>query len=124
MKSWIMMTFGVGAGAAAAGGCGSPPPVRPTSCRTLHAAIEQVEPSVVKAWYALEAAGHAGRRIAASPYEWFRSRRPETPLRHRWQLQRMDRQDRAADLELAAKPNSTKAYDDATERIACRVGAA
>ncbi|OJU87157.1 MAG: hypothetical protein BGO13_01040 [Burkholderiales bacterium 66-5] len=33
------------------------------------AAIEQ-EPSVLKARHALEAAGHTGRKIAASPYEW------------------------------------------------------
>jgi len=36
---------------------------------SARAAIEQ-EPSVVRARHALEAAGHAGRKIAASPYEW------------------------------------------------------
>ena len=69
MKSWIMMTLGwalvlpLQVVAQPATPSDLPP------AELARAAIEQ-EPSVVKARYALEAAGHAGRRIAASPYEW------------------------------------------------------
>lgn len=47
-------------------------PAEPTDLppiESARAAIEQV-PSVVRARHALEASGHAGRRLAASPYEW------------------------------------------------------
>ena len=66
MKSWITMTLGLVVPLQVV----AQPATRSTDLLpNLRAAIEQ-EPSVVKARYALEAAGHAGRRIAASPYEW------------------------------------------------------
>lgn len=69
MKSWTMMTLGWVLVLPLQVAAQSTIPSDLPPAELARAAIEQ-EPSVVKARYALEAAGHAGRRIAASPYEW------------------------------------------------------
>ncbi|AQQ44213.1 hypothetical protein A8E81_01935 [Burkholderia cenocepacia] len=81
------------------------------------AAIEQ-EPSVVKARYALEAAGHAGRRIAASPYEWSvgvdgQRRRYDTGGNSNEWTARIERP-----IRIGGKAELDQGLGDATERIA------
>ena len=69
MKYWITMTLGLALVLPLQVVAQPATPFDLPPAELARAAIEQ-EPSVVKARYALEAAGHAGRRIAASPYEW------------------------------------------------------
>ena len=80
------------------------------------AAIEQ-EPSVVKARHALEAAGHAGRRIAASPYEWSvgidgQRRRYDTGGNSNEWAARIERP-----IRIGGKAELDQGLGDATERI-------
>lgn len=117
MKSWIMMTLGwalvlplqVVAQPA------TPSDLPPADL--ARAAIEQ-EPSVVKARYALEAAGHAGRRIAASPYEWSvgvdgQRRRYDTGGNSNEWIARIERP-----IRIGGKAQLDQDLGDATERIA------
>lgn len=117
MKSWIMMTLGwalvlplqVVAQPA------TPSDLPPADL--ARAAIEQ-EPSVVKARYALEAAGHAGRRIAASPYEWSvgvdgQRRRYDTGGNSNEWIARIERP-----IRIGGKAELDQGLGDATERIA------
>ena len=116
MKSWITMTLGwalvlplqVVA-----------QPVTPSDlppAELARAAIEQ-EPSVVKARHALEAAGHAGRRIAASPYEWSvgidgQRRRYDTGGNSNEWAARIERP-----IRIGGKAELDQGLGDATERI-------
>ncbi|AMR78856.1 TolC family protein [Burkholderia cenocepacia] len=117
MKSWIMMTLGwalvlplqVVAQPA------TPSDLPPADL--ARAAIEQ-EPSVVKARYALEAAGHAGRKIAVSPYEWSvgidgQRRRYETGGYSNEWTARVERP-----IRIGGKAELDQGLGDATERIA------
>ena len=117
MKSWIMMTLGwalvlpLQVVAQPATPSDLPP------AELARAAIEQ-EPSVVKARYALEAAGHAGRRIAASPYEWSvgvdgQRRRYDTGGNSNEWTARIERP-----IRIGGKAELDQGLGDATERIA------
>ena len=117
MKSWIMMTLGwalvlpLQVVARPATPSDLPP------AELARAAIEQ-EPSVVKARYALEAAGHAGRRIAASPYEWSvgvdgQRRRYDTGGNSNEWTARIERP-----IRIGGKAELDQGLGDATERIA------
>lgn len=117
MKSWIMMTLGwalvlpLQVVAQPATPSDLPP------AELARAAIEQ-EPSVVKARYALEAAGHAGRRIAASPYEWSvgvdgQRRRYDTGGDSNEWAARIERP-----IRIGGKAELDRGLGDATERIA------
>ena len=117
MKSWIMMTLGwalvlpLQVVAQPATPSDLPP------AELARAAIEQ-EPSVVKARYALEAAGHAGRRIAASPYEWSvgvdgQRRRYDTGGNSNEWTARIERP-----IRIGGKAELDRGLGDATERIA------
>jgi len=117
MKSWIMMTLGwalvlpLQVVAQPATPSDLPP------AELARAAIEQ-EPSVVKARYALEAAGHAGRRIAASPYEWSvgvdgQRRRYDTGGNSNEWAARIERP-----IRIGGKAELDQGLGDATERIA------
>ena len=117
MKSWIMMTLGwalvlpLQVVAQPATPSDLPP------AELARAAIEQ-EPSVVKARYALEAAGHAGRRIAASPYEWSvgvdgQRRRYDTGGNSNEWTARIERP-----IRIGGKAELDQGLGDAAERIA------
>jgi len=117
MKSWIMMTLGwalvlpLQVVAQPATPSDLPP------AELARAATEQ-EPSVVKARYALEAAGHAGRRIAASPYEWSvgvdgQRRRYDTGGNSNEWAARIERP-----IRIGGKAELDQGLGDATERIA------
>tara|TARA_R110001583_G_scaffold195118_1_gene369342 strand:+ start:89449 stop:90690 length:1242 start_codon:yes stop_codon:yes gene_type:complete len=117
MKSWIMMTLGwalvlpLQVVAQPATPSDLPP------AELARAAIEQ-EPSVVKARYALEAAGHAGRRIAASPYEWSvgvdgQRRRYDTGGDSNEWAARIERP-----IRIGGKAELDRSLGDTTERIA------
>ncbi|OJX04002.1 MAG: hypothetical protein BGO72_12750 [Burkholderiales bacterium 70-64] len=94
-------------------------PVTPSDlppAELARAAIEQ-EPSVVKARHALEAAGHAGRRIAASPYEWSvgidgQRRRYDTGGNSNEWAARIERP-----IRIGGKAELDQGLGDATERI-------
>lgn len=73
---------------------------------------------MVKARYALEAAGHAGRRIAASPYEWSvgvdgQRRRYDTGGNSNEWTARIERP-----IRIGGKAELDQGLGDATERIA------
>ncbi|MBN9428747.1 MAG: TolC family protein [Burkholderiales bacterium] len=117
MKSWIMMTLGwvlvLPLQVAAQ-------PVIPSDlppAELARGAIEH-EPSVVKARHALEAAGHAGRRIAASPYEWSvgidgQRRRYDTGGNSNEWTARIERP-----IRIGGKAELDQGLGDTTERIA------
>ncbi len=117
MKSWITMTLGW---ALVLPLQAFAQPVIPSDlppAELARAAIEQ-EPSVVKARHALEAAGHAGRRIAASPYEWSvgidsQRRRYDTGGNSNEWTARIERP-----IRIGGKAELDQGLGDTTERIA------
>ena len=117
MKSWIMMTLGWALVLPLQVVAQPATPFDLPPAELARAAIEQ-EPSVVKARYALEAAGHAGRRIAASPYEWSvgvdgQRRRYDTGGDSNEWAARIERP-----IRIGGKAELDRGLGDATERIA------
>ena len=117
MKYWITMTLGLALVLPLQVVAQPATPFDLPPAELARAAIEQ-EPSVVKARYALEAAGHAGRRIAASPYEWSvgvdgQRRRYDTGGDSNEWAARIERP-----IRIGGKAELDRGLGDATERIA------
>ncbi len=117
MKSWIVMTLGWTLALPLQVAAQSVIPSDLPPAELARAAIEQ-EPSVVRARYALDAAGHAGRRIAASPYEWTvgvdgQRRRYDTGGDSNEWAARIERP-----IRIGGKAELDQSLGDATERIA------
>ena len=117
MKYWITMTLGLALVLPLQVVAQPATPFDLPPAELARAAIEQ-EPSVVKARYALEAAGHAGRRIAASPYEWSvgvdgQRRRYDTGGNSNEWTARIERP-----IRIGGKAELDQGLGDATERIA------
>lgn len=117
MKYWITMTLGLALVLPLQVVAQPATPSDLPPAELARAAIEQ-EPSVVKARYALEAAGHAGRRIAASPYEWSvgvdgQRRRYDTGGNSNEWTARIERP-----IRIGGKAELDQGLGDATERIA------
>lgn len=117
MKFWITMTLGWALVLPLQVVAQPATPFDLPPAELARAAIEQ-EPSVVKARYSLEAAGHAGRRIAASPYEWSvgvdgQRRRYDTGGDSNEWAARIERP-----IRIGGKAELDRGLGDATERIA------